>query len=152
MGQAYGYLATCCEISLAFPQIFKIWRNKTAKGVSKKMIAIWLCSDVYKTIYFISNVFLILFRPNLCSLQQQDAFKLLLILFLASKCGSIARTQVKKVSNYDPLFILSLICYFYQTKFKIFIYMLSNCSFDLFIMPMINCKKNNLILESKLMY
>ena len=35
------------------PQILTIFKNKSANGVSRGMVGIWLCSDSYKTIYFL---------------------------------------------------------------------------------------------------
>ena len=46
-------IATVIEIGSTVPQILTIFINKSANGVSKGMVGIWLCSDSYKTIYFI---------------------------------------------------------------------------------------------------
>lgn len=49
-------VATIIEICIAIPQVIAIWRSKSAQGVSKGMILIWLLSDSYKTVYFILKV------------------------------------------------------------------------------------------------
>ena len=46
-------IASVIDISLNFPQIIKIAQTKSSAGVSMKMIAIWLFSDSYKSVYFI---------------------------------------------------------------------------------------------------
>ena len=48
-------VATIIEIGGAVPQIITIFVNKSANGVSRGMVGIWLCSDSYKTIYFVMN-------------------------------------------------------------------------------------------------
>ena len=62
---------------MAVPQILALWKSKSAEGVSKGMVGIWLVSDTYKTIYFIMKVLVQLLRNNLYSL---------LLLALAKPC------------------------------------------------------------------
>ena len=53
IGQTMASVATVIEIGSAVPQILTIFINKSANGVSRGMVGIWLCSDSYKTIYFV---------------------------------------------------------------------------------------------------
>ena len=56
IGEYLANIATIIEIPIVVPQIIKIFKTKTAKGVSRKMIGTWALSDSYKTIYFIMKV------------------------------------------------------------------------------------------------
>ena len=56
VGHVFASCATVLEILIAVPQVLTFYRAKSTKGVSKAMIMIWLCSDLYKTIYFILKV------------------------------------------------------------------------------------------------
>jgi uncharacterized protein with PQ loop repeat len=75
VGEIFGGIGTILEIGLNIPQILQILEAKSAKGISNKMIAIWLCSDIYKTIYFISNVAIFAPRPNPYSSSQPASSK-----------------------------------------------------------------------------
>ena len=55
IGETMASFATVIEIGSAVPQILTIFKNKSANGVSRGMVLIWLCSDSYKTIYFIAK-------------------------------------------------------------------------------------------------
>jgi len=68
------------------------------------MIAIWLCSDIYKTIYFIKHVLFTLLRLNLFNSLRPESSKRLQMLLLVYKCGYIVknnRGMSKSSDNYD---------------------------------------------------
>lgn len=63
-GHFFASVATVCEICIAIPQVVAIARAKSADGVSKVMIGVWLCSDAYKTLYFVLMVLMKLIRTS----------------------------------------------------------------------------------------
>ena len=65
------------------------------------MIAIWLCSDIYKTIYFIKHVLSILARLNLFNSLRLESFKPSQTLLLVYKCGFIVKSNRCMSKNND---------------------------------------------------
>ncbi len=50
--ESLGVASLLLEATIAFPQIWKNFRNKSTKGLSYLMIAAWVFGDTYKIIYF----------------------------------------------------------------------------------------------------
>ncbi|XP_074603478.1 solute carrier family 66 member 2 isoform X2 [Brevipalpus obovatus] len=50
--EAIGYFSLLVESTLALPQLIKNQHNKSTKGLSKIMVALWATGDIYKTIVF----------------------------------------------------------------------------------------------------
>lgn len=51
--ETLGFLAVFAEAMLGAPQFYRNFENKSTQGMSKKMVAMWTCGDVFKTCYFI---------------------------------------------------------------------------------------------------
>ncbi|XP_053401554.1 solute carrier family 66 member 2-like isoform X1 [Mercenaria mercenaria] len=51
--ETIGFLAVFAEAMLGAPQFYRNFQNKSTKGMSKKMVAMWTCGDVFKTCYFV---------------------------------------------------------------------------------------------------
>lgn len=51
--ETLGFLAVFAEAMLGAPQFYRNFQNKSTQGMSKKMVAMWTCGDVFKTCYFI---------------------------------------------------------------------------------------------------
>ncbi|XP_060570613.1 solute carrier family 66 member 2-like isoform X2 [Ruditapes philippinarum] len=51
--ETVGFLAVFAEAMLGAPQFYRNFQNKSTKGMSKKMVAMWTCGDVFKTCYFV---------------------------------------------------------------------------------------------------
>lgn len=53
--QFLGFMAVFMEAMLGMPQFYRNFRNKCTVGMSRKMVAMWTCGDVFKTVYFIAR-------------------------------------------------------------------------------------------------
>ncbi|KAL3859818.1 hypothetical protein ACJMK2_010011 [Sinanodonta woodiana] len=51
--ETIGFLAVFAEAMLGAPQFYRNYQNQSTQGMSKKMVAMWTCGDVFKTVYFI---------------------------------------------------------------------------------------------------
>lgn len=51
--ETLGFLAVFAEAMLGAPQFYRNFQNKSTQGMSKKMVAMWTCGDVFKTCYFV---------------------------------------------------------------------------------------------------
>lgn len=51
--ETLGFLAVFAEAMLGAPQFYRNFQNKSTQGMSKKMVAMWTCGDIFKTCYFI---------------------------------------------------------------------------------------------------
>ncbi|KAL4235203.1 PQ-loop repeat-containing protein 1 [Mactra antiquata] len=51
--ETLGFLAVFAEAMLGAPQFYRNFTNKSTQGMSKKMVAMWTCGDIFKTCYFI---------------------------------------------------------------------------------------------------
>lgn len=63
-GDVIGFLSMSIEATLGFPQLISNFKTKSVKGLSYTMIGMWFLGDLSKTIYFISEVSIRLFRPS----------------------------------------------------------------------------------------
>ncbi|XP_013382671.1 PQ-loop repeat-containing protein 1 isoform X1 [Lingula anatina] len=48
-----GFSAVFAEAMLGAPQFHRNWEKKSTIGMSIKMVSMWTCGDVFKTVYFI---------------------------------------------------------------------------------------------------
>ncbi|XP_077297905.1 solute carrier family 66 member 2 isoform X2 [Arctopsyche grandis] len=51
--ETIGFLAVFTEAMIGAPQISKNHQNKSTEGMSLSMVIMWLCGDVFKTVYFL---------------------------------------------------------------------------------------------------
>ncbi|XP_052230126.1 solute carrier family 66 member 2-like isoform X2 [Dreissena polymorpha] len=51
--ETIGFLAVFAEAMLGAPQFYRNFQNKSTQGMSKKMVGMWTCGDVFKTCYFV---------------------------------------------------------------------------------------------------
>lgn len=51
--ETVGFLAVFAEAMLGAPQFYRNFHNKSTQGMSKKMVAMWTCGDIFKTCYFV---------------------------------------------------------------------------------------------------
>lgn len=51
--ETLGFCAVFAEAMLGAPQFYRNFQNKSTQGMSKKMVAMWTCGDVFKTCYFV---------------------------------------------------------------------------------------------------
>ena len=67
-GDALGFASLSIEATLGFPQMLSNFQTKSVKGLSFFMIFTWFAGDFMKTLYFILEVSLAVFRNNHSSL------------------------------------------------------------------------------------
>jgi len=48
-----GFMSVFVEACLGVPQFYRNYVNKSTVGMSKKMVLMWTCGDIYKTTYFV---------------------------------------------------------------------------------------------------
>uniref|UniRef100_A0A672ZG77 Solute carrier family 66 member 2 n=1 Tax=Sphaeramia orbicularis TaxID=375764 RepID=A0A672ZG77_9TELE len=53
--EALGSLAVMFEAMLGLPQLLQNFNNRSTKGMSVKMVLLWMAGDVFKTTYFLIN-------------------------------------------------------------------------------------------------
>ncbi|KAK7114304.1 solute carrier family 66 member 2-like isoform X2 [Littorina saxatilis] len=53
--QFLGFMAVFMEAMLGMPQFYRNYVNKCTVGMSRKMVAMWTCGDIFKTVYFIAR-------------------------------------------------------------------------------------------------
>lgn len=53
--EALGSLAVMFEAMLGVPQLLQNLQNRSTKGMSVKMVLLWMAGDVFKTTYFVMN-------------------------------------------------------------------------------------------------
>lgn len=53
--EALGSLAVMFEAMLGLPQLLQNFNNRSTKGMSVKMVLLWMAGDVFKTAYFLIN-------------------------------------------------------------------------------------------------
>uniref|UniRef100_A0A8C9SDV7 Solute carrier family 66 member 2 n=2 Tax=Scleropages formosus TaxID=113540 RepID=A0A8C9SDV7_SCLFO len=53
--EALGSLAVLSEAMLGLPQLLQNFQNRSTRGMSVKMVLLWMAGDVFKTTYFVIN-------------------------------------------------------------------------------------------------
>ncbi|XP_063052907.1 solute carrier family 66 member 2 [Engraulis encrasicolus] len=53
--EALGSLAVLFEAMLGLPQLMQNFQNRSTRGMSVKMVLLWMAGDVFKTAYFVLN-------------------------------------------------------------------------------------------------
>ncbi|XP_058501452.1 solute carrier family 66 member 2 [Solea solea] len=53
--ETLGSLAVMFEAMLGLPQLLQNFHNRSTKGMSVKMVLLWMAGDVFKTAYFVMN-------------------------------------------------------------------------------------------------
>ncbi|XP_048828092.1 solute carrier family 66 member 2 [Brienomyrus brachyistius] len=53
--ESLGSLALLFEAMLGLPQLLQNFQNRSTRGMSVKMVLLWMAGDVFKTTYFIMN-------------------------------------------------------------------------------------------------
>lgn len=53
--ETLGSLAVMFEAMLGLPQLLQNFHNRSTKGMSVKMVLLWMAGDVFKTTYFLMN-------------------------------------------------------------------------------------------------
>lgn len=67
-GTVLGFASMSIEATLGLPQLLSNHKNKSVEGLSFFMIFTWFAGDFFKTLYFIIEVIVTVYRNNQCSL------------------------------------------------------------------------------------
>ncbi|XP_061631060.1 solute carrier family 66 member 2 isoform X3 [Phyllopteryx taeniolatus] len=80
-----GSLAVAFESMLGLPQLLQNFHNRSTKGMSLKMVLLWMAGDVFKTSYFVMNQSPSQFRLCGCVQILIDVVILLQVLFYSQE-------------------------------------------------------------------